>query len=93
MIVKDVYFGSLLSEASYADLSEITNEKSYVDALTAEDFSPIQAAEIVSHWRVANHIPNTSTGFSATVFESKDNPDEYTLAIRGTEPSVQWRPI
>ena len=35
-------------------------------------------------WKVANHQPDTASGFSATLFESLDNPGTYTLAIRGT---------
>ncbi len=81
---------SVLSEASYSDFSTIDGDDDVTKALIDESFSPTQAAEFVSHWRVADHIPNSSNGFSATVFVSKDNPGVYTLAIRGTEPFTQW---
>jgi len=80
----------VLSEASYSDFSTIDSDDDVIKALIDESFSPTQAAEFVSHWRVADHIPNTSSGFSATVFERKDNLGQYTLAIRGTEPFTQW---
>jgi len=61
---------ALLSEASYADLSNLTNEQLYIDALIAEDFSQAQATAFVQTWRVVDHQPNTFTGFSATLFEN-----------------------
>jgi hypothetical protein len=85
-----------ISEASYVDFrAAIKSDGSYDTdkvkiALITGGFSPTQASDFSADWRVANHLPNTSTGFSATVFESVDNPGEYTLAIRGTEPSAQW---
>ncbi|MEN8180787.1 MAG: hypothetical protein ABFS39_19505 [Pseudomonadota bacterium] len=85
-----------ISEASYVDFrAAIKSDGSYdadkvKTALITGGFSLIQAEDFASDWRVANHLPNTSAGFSATVFESVDNPGEYTLAIRGTEPGAQW---
>lgn len=32
-------------------------------------FSATQATTFVSQWRVVNHIPDTASGFSATLFE------------------------
>ncbi|MDP3088511.1 MAG: hypothetical protein Q8M99_10045 [Methylotenera sp.] len=78
-----------LAEAAYANLEGITASSS-PDALKLAlqegdgKFSVAQAAEFVLHWKVVSHIPNTSTGFSATVFESLDHPGEFSLAIRGS---------
>ena len=80
-----------LAEAAYAEFTDsggnlITSIGGVINALKAEGMSESQAAEIVIHWKVVSHIPNTSTGFSATIFESLDNPGEFSLAIRGSLP-------
>jgi hypothetical protein len=85
----------LLSEISYVDLQETKNpDGSYnkskiVIALTSKGFSSAQALDYVNHWRVVDHQPNTTSGFSATLFEKLDDNQtgtgEYTLAFRGTE--------
>ena len=89
MNTKDVFNQALLSEASYALLGDITSNQSYIDALVAEGFSKAQAEDFVTHWRVADHQPNTADGFSATLFEALDasgkGTGKYSLAIRGTE--------
>ncbi|MCG8090916.1 MAG: hypothetical protein JAY62_14295 [Candidatus Thiodiazotropha endolucinida] len=82
------YEYALLSEASYADLEGIRDSDDLKTALVNlngivdEDkgFSQIQAEDFVRHWRVAHHLPNTSTEFSATVFERVDNPGEFVFA-------------
>ncbi len=48
------------------------------------DFQRIKPTISSTHWKVAHHQPDDSTGFSATLFESLDNPGHYTFAIRGT---------
>ncbi|MEW8069072.1 MAG: hypothetical protein AB2792_10850 [Candidatus Thiodiazotropha sp.] len=80
------YNYALLSEAAYANLQNKFSSEDVKSSLINKDFSLTQAADFVTHWRVAHHLPNTSTGFSATIFESLDNPGEYVFAIRGTEP-------
>ena len=52
------------------------------------DFTPTQTKRFFEKYELLNHQPNTSSGFSATLFkdtkaDSKDS--EYTLAIRDTE--------
>lgn len=85
-----------LSEASYADFSvALQSDGSYLrsrvkNAITniggaGNGFSNTQASDFVSRWRVVDHLPNTITGFSATVFESIANPGSFVLATRGTE--------
>ena len=78
-----------LAEAAYTNFisiggSLITDDAGVIAALRNEDMSQSQAAEFVLDWRVVNHIPNTASGFSATVFESLDHPGEFSLAIRGS---------
>lgn len=98
MRIQDSSTFAKLSEAAYADFSNITDEQSYISSLiniggeNIEDkgFSLTQAEDFVTHWRVAHHLPNTSTGFSTTIFESLDNPGHYVFAMRGTEPTAQW---
>ncbi|MCG8015397.1 MAG: hypothetical protein JAY97_04205 [Candidatus Thiodiazotropha sp. 'RUGA'] len=104
MDINSAYSSALLSEASYANFQTAINpdgsfnEGRVITALVNingvvdpdKGFSQAQAEDFVRHWRVAHHLPNTSTGFSATVFESLDNPGEFVFAMRGTEPTAQW---
>jgi VCBS repeat-containing protein len=60
-------------------------------------FTPEQAAEFAQIWEVVAHQPNTSTGFSGTLFRVRTDaplelaakygavPGEYTLSFRSTE--------
>ena len=48
------------------------------------DFTPTQAKKFFEKYELLNHQPNTSSGFSATLFQNKESK-EYILAIRGTE--------
>ena len=74
-----------LAEASYADLIE--NGADNKQALMDSGFSDSQANDILSRWSVRTPLPNTSTGFSMTLFEGVD---DFVLAFRGTEPTKQW---
>jgi len=86
-----------LAEASYANLALpsfkdalISNDKDY---LGEKHFSESQASDLVEHWSVVegSHQINMPSGFSATVFKSKEDngvPSEYVLAIRGTEEKL-----
>lgn len=93
---KKLFQQSLLAEASYADLraaEELDGSFDKEKVRTAlqniggikEGFSVAQSVEFTSHWKVISHQPNTASGFSATLFESKDNSGQFSLAIRGTE--------
>ena len=74
-----------VAEASYADLEGAIAPDDIAAALVGEEFSATQASEFVNHWKVAHHQPDDPvSGFSATLFESLDNPGEFALAIRGT---------
>ncbi len=37
---------------------------------------------------LASHLPNTASGFSATLFSYDAAPGEFTFAVRGTEPEL-----
>ena len=91
-----------LSEASYAKLWDAEHHLAIVDSGDVEaalkntedgnNFSATQAAEFVTHWRVVDHQPETTSGFSATLFQRIDTDPEsglkagdYVFAIRGTK--------
>ncbi len=80
-----------LRNLSYADFKgiDIKDSAQVKTALITEGFSQAQAADFVTHWRVADHQPNTADGFSATLFEALDasgqGTGKFSLAIRGTE--------
>lgn len=78
---------------TYADVLDLT----YKDCETIDstffntenlkgDFSPLQSKRFFEKYDLLKHCPNTESGFSATLFQNKETK-EYTLAIRGTEPS------
>lgn len=84
--IRILYEMASLAEASYADFSDpgLTTEQ----ALLSEDFTTTQATQLTNNWTVLTHQPNTSSGYSATLFQSTNsNIDaDYVLAFRGTEP-------
>ncbi|MEJ5129188.1 hypothetical protein WH367_24345, partial [Comamonas sp. MYb21] len=51
----------------------------------ASKFTNIDAGNFSSEWLVVEHISNTSTGFSGTLFKSRSNPSEYVIGFRSTE--------
>ena len=58
----------------------------------ASRFTPIQAAEFASQWTIVEHLSNTATGFSGTLFKAlKNDPamgikqGELVLSFRSTE--------
>ncbi|RLA22719.1 MAG: hypothetical protein DRQ61_05750, partial [Gammaproteobacteria bacterium] len=100
MDTKGIFQSAMLSEASYADFDgiDLTKDDDVKTALTKQPtilgipdpfadpvFTESQAQDFVDHWKVISHQPNTVSGFSATLFESKDNSGQFSLAIRGTE--------
>ncbi|WP_310446220.1 calcium-binding protein [Thiobacillus sp.] len=91
MISAKQYFElAQLAEASYANL--VDGNSALVDQLQNADdnmsFSLVQATEFATHWSVAAHQPNTDSGFSSTLFKSRDAGGGYVLAIRGTEAEL-----
>ena len=51
-------------------------------------FSKTQAEIFTENYTFISHQPNTLTGMSSTVFQSKED-GSFTFAMRGTEPSAQ----
>lgn len=94
--IQNLFQQAQLAEAAYANLwnsntnSAITDTELVKTALqdTGNDmhFSQSQASEFVAHWRVIDQLPNTGSGFSATVFQNIAT-GAYTFAVRGTETS------
>ena len=84
-----------LAEASYTPLDDVSprNSDQLNQALQNRgidgEFSASQALALVNNWSLANHLPNTPSGFSATLFERKGNSSELVLALRGTELTRQ----
>jgi len=65
------------------------NERNTVGNLTAGNlhaskFTLTEAAKFTDQWTVVEHISNTTTGFSGTLFMNKDTRD-YTISFRSTE--------
>ncbi|MEW8693438.1 MAG: hypothetical protein AB2535_20575, partial [Candidatus Thiodiazotropha endolucinida] len=79
---------SILSDASYADFRGALTEARLKQLLVDSGFTPTQTTDFVRHWRVADHQPDTTSGFSATLFERLGDggagTGEYALAMRGT---------
>ncbi|MFZ3086872.1 MAG: putative Ig domain-containing protein [Methylotenera sp.] len=78
-----------LAEASYADFTNSNMEQALLDS----KFSANQAAEFAKHWRAVDHIPDTWSGFSGTLFQRIDadsvsgyQANAYVFAIRGSTP-------
>ena len=51
----------------------------------ASRFTQIQADAFVQQWEVVDHLSNTTTGFSGTLFRNRSNPNELAISFRSTE--------
>jgi Ca2+-binding RTX toxin-like protein len=51
----------------------------------ATKFTAKEAADFAAQWEVVDHISNTTTGFSGTLFKNRANPNELVLSFRSTE--------
>lgn len=84
--IQNLFQQAQLAEAAYADFSVLG--VSTKDALIAEKFSPAQATAFVAEWQVIDQIPDTASGFSATIFKNikvgSADFGKYTVAMRGT---------
>ncbi|WP_343293466.1 hypothetical protein AAHN93_03610 [Vandammella animalimorsus] len=89
---------ALLSEACYTDFDPgddgILDAKDIEGGLKNKSFSKSQANDFVTRWEVVYQERNTPSGFSATLFKSKDPnaAQPYVVAVRGTEFGLQWQP-
>lgn len=79
-----------LAEAAYAHFDLFGDPKNaLMDAGHSMVFSNTQATEFLKQWSVVNHIPDTASGFSATLFKNNQT-GEFTLAIRGSMQMVDF---
>jgi|GEM_PF-2238746 len=85
MNIKELCDKALLSDASYADFKgiDLSDKDDIKTALTNSGFTSTQSDEFIKHWEVIDHQPDTSSGFSATLFKNKQT-GEYVFANRGT---------
>ncbi|MEW8461595.1 MAG: hypothetical protein AB2653_14910, partial [Candidatus Thiodiazotropha endolucinida] len=75
-MVVDIYSKAQMAQAAYANLIGVENANQLETALTDTNggvFSSTQAIEFARNWRVADHQPDSSSGFSATLFERLDD--------------------
>ena len=79
--IQSLFQQAQLAEAAYADFPAFPT--SVTDALKGSGFSDTQAIAFVNEWNVVDHVPDTVTGFSATIFRNRQT-GAYALAIRGT---------
>ena len=85
---KKVFSQVWLADAAYADFSGIDlNEDSQVRGklILSRSFGATEADQFVAAWKVRHFLNDTSSGFSATLFESKTNPGQFSFALRGTQ--------
>ena len=77
---------ALVAEAAYADFTKGNTKGAVQAALMKREFSLTQAEKFTDRWEMVHHQPDTESGFSATLFKSKDpNASQpYVLAVRGT---------
>lgn len=86
-----------LAEASYVlwdqlpSLLDQTVELALQNSDLRGEFAAAQAIDFVQLWSVVHSIPNTASGFSATLFESKGRPGEVVLALRGSDQLIDDR--
>lgn len=89
--LNNLTYSAYLADAAYIDFSkkdyvisgEITNtaKGDFLDrGFTESQFNYIQA-----NYRIVDHLPNTATGLSVTIFETRDVYQDRTIAFRGTE--------
>ena len=81
---QDLFQQAQLAEAAYAHFDLFVNPKNaLMDADHGMNFSEAQAAAFVLEWEVIDHVPDTQSDFSATIFRNRQS-GAYTLAIRGS---------
>lgn len=91
---KQLFDAVELAEASYALLDrnpavQPNDDDGLVQALQESGreakLTQPQARALANSWSLSHHQPDTATGFSATLFQSKADSSDFVLAIRGTE--------
>lgn len=81
--IQDLFQQAQLAEAAYANFFDnsgnlITTNSGVSTALQNDGMSEEQATEFVKQWQVVSHQPDTSSGFSATLFERLDSNQQPT---------------
>lgn len=82
--VASLFEQAQLAEAAYANLvpgTTLLSELQNTD--NGMHFSLTQATAFAAEWEVTDHIPDTVSGFSATLFRNRQT-GAYTLAVRGS---------
>ena len=73
MTITKAFQSAILSDASYVDFEgrDFTDSDDIKDAINndSEHLTDKQADDFVRTWRVVDQQPDTSSGFSATLFE------------------------
>jgi hypothetical protein len=87
-----IYDNGMLADAAYLkfdeDLYDLTSgfiKSSAMSKFTARGFTQEQFTYIQDNYRIVDHLPNTATGLSVTIFETRDDFKDRTIAFRGTE--------
>jgi hypothetical protein len=92
--MKNLYDSALLADAAYVFLENhydpisgvISNDQAAKDAfIKGRGFTESQFTYIQDKYRIVDHLPNTATGLSVTIFETRDDFKDRTIAFRGTE--------
>ncbi|CUS31830.1 calcium-binding protein [Candidatus Nitrospira nitrificans] len=86
-VIRTYYEHAQLSDAAYANLSVGMPQDLYVQALKARGFGSLQATEFANRYAIVSTLNDSSTGFSATLFQ-RNGTSEKILAIRGTNDIV-----
>ena len=61
-----------LAEASYGQLpGELSNQDAMTAAFVGNGFSQSQISDFLRKYLALDHLPNTSSGLSATLFQEK----------------------
>jgi len=85
--IREYFNNAQFAQAAYAILNKDLSQADYERTLENNaDFSLSQASQFASQYSIIHDQQNTSDGFSATLFQ--DTAGTFTLAIRGTEPSL-----
>ncbi|SDI42521.1 Ca2+-binding protein, RTX toxin-related [Pseudomonas flavescens] len=82
----DVEFTANMAELAEAAYALFDSEKTVRESLIDSGFAESQTDAFLQRWNIIHHQPDTESGFSATLFKSKNPNAEqpYVLAIRGT---------
>src|SRR6476469_2666514 len=88
--IHDIARFAQLAQAAYSRFTTFS-DNAVREALVDPDggsFSIGQAQDLSSDFGILAHMPNDVYGFSASLIQSKSNPNELIFAIRGTEPGA-----